>query len=75
LAFKVRAPEKSYVVDLTGAGAVSEGAAPKAAATFVLDDEDLVALVKDPQRAKDLFMRGKLKVDGDRPPRAKASAS
>jgi 3-hydroxyacyl-CoA dehydrogenase/3a,7a,12a-trihydroxy-5b-cholest-24-enoyl-CoA hydratase len=65
LAFKVKDAGKSYVVDLTGAGAVSEGASDKAAATFTLEDEDLVALVKDPQRAKDLYMHGKLRADGD----------
>lgn len=67
--FDVRAPEHSWIVDATsGSGSVvaAKGKDDFAvAATFVLDDEDLVMLVKGEATAKDLFQRGKLRVDGD----------
>ncbi|MBI2892266.1 MAG: SDR family NAD(P)-dependent oxidoreductase [Deltaproteobacteria bacterium] len=64
--FAVSSPDRSWVVDLrSGAGAVREGTDAQAAATFRIDDEDLAVLAKDPQKAKDLFMHGKLRVDGD----------
>ena len=72
LAFRVKGPgasdARSYVVDLTGKGAVKEGTDAKAAATFTIDEDDLFALAKDgsvADRVKDLYMRGKLRVDGD----------
>jgi len=58
-------PAKSWVVDLTGPGAVREGADPKAAAVLRIDDADLAALCKDPSQARELYQRGKLRVDGD----------
>jgi 3-hydroxyacyl-CoA dehydrogenase/3a,7a,12a-trihydroxy-5b-cholest-24-enoyl-CoA hydratase len=62
--FKLRDPERSFVVDLTGKGAVREGSDPKAAVTFTLDDADLAALSKK-DGARDLYQHGKLRVDGD----------
>jgi 3-hydroxyacyl-CoA dehydrogenase/3a,7a,12a-trihydroxy-5b-cholest-24-enoyl-CoA hydratase len=66
LQFRVKSPDRSYVVDLQQApGAVSEGEAQGAQATFTLSDDDLVALAQDPGRARDLYQRGRLRVDGD----------
>ena len=68
IAFRVKSPDKRYVVDLTGSGSVREGDDAKAAATITIDEEDLLALVKDANvasGAKDLYMRGKLRIDGD----------
>jgi len=58
-------PEGHWVLDLTGAGAVREGTEAKATAKLRIDDADLVALAKDPSHVRDLFQRGKLRVDGD----------
>jgi 3-hydroxyacyl-CoA dehydrogenase/3a,7a,12a-trihydroxy-5b-cholest-24-enoyl-CoA hydratase len=58
-------PDGHWTIDLTGNGAVKEGTDPKAATTLRIDDADLVALTKDPSRARDYFQRGKLRVDGD----------
>ena len=33
------------------------------AATFALAEDDLLALIKDPSRAKDLYMHGNLRVE------------
>jgi 3-hydroxyacyl-CoA dehydrogenase/3a,7a,12a-trihydroxy-5b-cholest-24-enoyl-CoA hydratase len=63
--FQVTNPSASWVVDLTGAGAVREGADPSATTTLRIDDADLVALSKDPSIARDLYQHGKLKVTGD----------
>jgi (3R)-3-hydroxyacyl-CoA dehydrogenase / 3a,7a,12a-trihydroxy-5b-cholest-24-enoyl-CoA hydratase / enoyl-CoA hydratase 2 len=65
LQFNVQNPKASWVVDLTGAGAVREGTDPKAPTTLRVDDADLAALCKDPGRARDLYQHGKLRVDGD----------
>jgi 3-hydroxyacyl-CoA dehydrogenase/3a,7a,12a-trihydroxy-5b-cholest-24-enoyl-CoA hydratase len=66
LQFKVRDPEGAWVVDLrSGQASVTAGTTGEAAATLALSDEDLVALAKDPQVARDLYMHGKLRVDGD----------
>jgi 3-hydroxyacyl-CoA dehydrogenase/3a,7a,12a-trihydroxy-5b-cholest-24-enoyl-CoA hydratase len=54
------------VVDLQAApGSVKEGTRPNPTATLTLSEEDLLALVKDPGAVKDLYMHGKLRVDGD----------
>jgi 3-hydroxyacyl-CoA dehydrogenase/3a,7a,12a-trihydroxy-5b-cholest-24-enoyl-CoA hydratase len=63
--FDVKNPDKSWTVDLTGAGAVREGTDAKATTVLRMDDADLAALTKDPGAARDLYMRGKLRVDGD----------
>ncbi len=60
--FNVKNPDKSFFFD---AKTVSEGAAPNAAVTVRLDEDDLVALVKGQATTQDLYMRGKLRVDGD----------
>ena len=64
LAFKVHDPERAFVVDLGGSGAVREGSDAKAVATLTLADGDLAALAQK-DGARDLFQRGKLRVDGD----------
>ena len=64
LQFKIKGPDAAWIVDLENdAGSVSQGAA-QADATFTISDEDLAALAAD-GNARDLFMHGKLKVDGD----------
>ncbi len=65
LQFNVTNPKASWVVDLTGAGAVREGSEGKPAAALRIDDADLAALCKDPGKARDLYQHGKLRVDGD----------
>jgi 3-hydroxyacyl-CoA dehydrogenase/3a,7a,12a-trihydroxy-5b-cholest-24-enoyl-CoA hydratase len=66
LQFNVKSPERSFLVDLAaGPGTVKEGVSDRAAAVLTIDDDDLVALVKGQATAKDLFQRGKLRIDGD----------
>ena len=55
-------PDKSFFVD---AKSVSEGSAKGATTTVRMEEDDLVALVKGQAAAHDLFMHGKLRVDGD----------
>ncbi|HEX9100666.1 MAG TPA: SDR family NAD(P)-dependent oxidoreductase [Polyangia bacterium] len=64
LAFKVHDPERAFVVDLGGSGVVREGSDAKAVATFTVADGDLATLAQK-DGARDLFQRGKLRVDGD----------
>ncbi|MGH7270663.1 MAG: SCP2 sterol-binding domain-containing protein, partial [Polyangiaceae bacterium] len=63
--FNVKSPAASWVVDLTGAGAVREGTDANATTTLRIDAADLVTLCQDPGRAADLYQRGKMRVDGD----------
>jgi 3-hydroxyacyl-CoA dehydrogenase/3a,7a,12a-trihydroxy-5b-cholest-24-enoyl-CoA hydratase len=63
--FNVTNPKGSWVVDLTGAGAVREGTEATAGTALRIDDAELAALCKDPGRARDLYQHGKLRVDGD----------
>jgi 3-hydroxyacyl-CoA dehydrogenase/3a,7a,12a-trihydroxy-5b-cholest-24-enoyl-CoA hydratase len=65
LQFDVKSPDKSWVVDMTAAGAVREGTDSKATTVLRIADADLVALCKDPSFSRDLYQRGKLRVDGD----------
>ncbi len=65
LQFNVTNPKASWVVDLSGAGAVREGSDAKATTTLRVDDADLAALCKDPGAARDLYQHGRLRVDGD----------
>ena len=66
LAIRVTAPESAWALDLTaGKAEVRQGAAQGAAATLTLAEEDLVALAKGAADARDLFLRGKLRIDGD----------
>ncbi|MGO9712742.1 MAG: SDR family NAD(P)-dependent oxidoreductase [Polyangiaceae bacterium] len=60
--FEVKNPDKSFFVD---AKSVSEGSAKGATTTVRMEEDDLVALVKGQAAAHDLFMHGKLRVDGD----------
>ncbi|MEI8259067.1 MAG: SCP2 sterol-binding domain-containing protein, partial [Deltaproteobacteria bacterium] len=62
--FKVTDPDGAWVVDLkNGGGAVRDGSDAKADTTLTIADEDLVLLAKG-HDTKDLYMRGKLRVDG-----------
>ncbi|MGH8504686.1 MAG: SDR family NAD(P)-dependent oxidoreductase [Stenotrophobium sp.] len=64
--FKVRVPEANWVVDLSGKmPKVEAGTSDKAAAVFGIDDADLVALASDEAEVRDLYQRGRLRVDGD----------
>jgi len=66
LALRVTAPESAWALDLAGGKAeVRQGAAQGAAATLTLAEEDLVALARGAADARDLFVRGKLRIDGD----------
>ncbi len=63
--FKVKAPEGAWVVNLKDSkGSVTEGLDPKATTTLTISDEDLTELATT-GAAKDLYMAGKLRVDGD----------
>ncbi len=58
LQFNVKNPTASWVVDLTGAGAVREGTDAEGRRPLRIDDADLAALCKDPaQRARPLPAR------------------
>ena len=48
-----------------GTPSVKEGAGGKPTTTFTLADADLVALVSGKVAPRELFQRGKLRVDGD----------
>ncbi len=61
----VTAPDGHWVLDMTGSGAVREGSDPKAGTRLRVADEDLVTLARDPSAVRDLYQRGKLRVDGD----------
>jgi 3-hydroxyacyl-CoA dehydrogenase/3a,7a,12a-trihydroxy-5b-cholest-24-enoyl-CoA hydratase len=63
--FHLTGPEGSWVVDVAGSPAVREGKTDKADVTLRLSDEDLAALVQDPQAVRQLYQHGKLRVDGD----------
>ncbi len=65
LQFNVHEPEGAWVVDLGADPSVKAGMAEGPAATFIVSDEDLAALVSDPGCARALYMQGKLRVDGD----------
>ncbi|MFL5357382.1 SDR family NAD(P)-dependent oxidoreductase [Archangium sp.] len=63
--FLVTEPQGAWVVDGTATPGVREGKADKADVTLRLSDEDLAALVQDPQAVQRLYQQGKLRVDGD----------
>ncbi len=64
--FHLREPAADWVLDFSGAKpSVESGRAPKADATFTLDDADLVDLTGGKAQAHDLYQRGRLRVDGD----------
>jgi 3-hydroxyacyl-CoA dehydrogenase/3a,7a,12a-trihydroxy-5b-cholest-24-enoyl-CoA hydratase len=64
--FMVSAPDASWLVDLSGKSPkVEQGSSDKATAVFGIADEDLAALAGGKADIRDLFQRGKLRVDGD----------
>ncbi|HZH77041.1 MAG TPA: SCP2 sterol-binding domain-containing protein [Archangium sp.] len=65
LQFRLTEPESSWVVNLKDAPSVREGKADQADVTLRLSDEDLAALVQDPQAVQRLYQHGKLRLDGD----------
>ena len=65
LQFRVTEPKGSWVVDLKDTPGVREGEAERADVTLRLSDEDLAALVQEPQSVQRLYQQGKLRVDGD----------
>ncbi|MDR3418938.1 MAG: SCP2 sterol-binding domain-containing protein, partial [Nevskia sp.] len=66
LQFNVLDPEAAWTVDFSGKlPKVAEGHAGKAGAVFGLADADLVGLAKGEAKARDLFQRGRLSVEGD----------
>jgi (3R)-3-hydroxyacyl-CoA dehydrogenase / 3a,7a,12a-trihydroxy-5b-cholest-24-enoyl-CoA hydratase / enoyl-CoA hydratase 2 len=66
LQFTVREPDASWILDLTGRSAkVEQGRSDEAAAIFTVADEDLAALAAGKAEVRDLFQRGKLRVDGE----------
>jgi 3-hydroxyacyl-CoA dehydrogenase/3a,7a,12a-trihydroxy-5b-cholest-24-enoyl-CoA hydratase len=73
LQLNVKNPDGSWVIDLTGAGAVREGTDAKATTVLRIDDADLAALTKDPTQAQSFYQHGKLRVDGDVRPATKLS--
>jgi 3-hydroxyacyl-CoA dehydrogenase/3a,7a,12a-trihydroxy-5b-cholest-24-enoyl-CoA hydratase len=60
--FDVKNPDKSFFVD---AKSVTEGSAKGATTTVRVEEDDLVSLVKGQATPQDLYMHGKLRVDGD----------
>jgi NAD(P)-dependent dehydrogenase (short-subunit alcohol dehydrogenase family)/putative sterol carrier protein/acyl dehydratase len=64
--FHLREPAADWALDFSGAKpSVESGRAPKADATFTLDDADLADLTGGKAQAHDLYQRGRLRVDGD----------
>jgi (3R)-3-hydroxyacyl-CoA dehydrogenase / 3a,7a,12a-trihydroxy-5b-cholest-24-enoyl-CoA hydratase / enoyl-CoA hydratase 2 len=56
--------DKSWLLDLTGNGAISEGDTKGASITLTLGDDDLVALAKG-ENLRDLYQHGRIRIDGD----------
>jgi 3-hydroxyacyl-CoA dehydrogenase/3a,7a,12a-trihydroxy-5b-cholest-24-enoyl-CoA hydratase len=56
--------DKSWLLDLTGPGTITEGAGKGAAATLTFGDEDFVALAKG-ESLRDLYQHGRVRIDGD----------
>ncbi len=66
MVFEVSEPKQSFVLDLSGPQPkIESGKSANAAAVFGIADEDLVALVKGEAELRDLYQRGRLRVDGD----------
>jgi 3-hydroxyacyl-CoA dehydrogenase/3a,7a,12a-trihydroxy-5b-cholest-24-enoyl-CoA hydratase len=63
--FDIKNPDASWVVDLTGPGAVRAGRDERATTILRVADADLATLCKDPGLARDFYQHGKLRVDGD----------
>ena len=63
---RISDPDATWTLDLTSAGGtIAEGAAEGADCVLTLADEDLGAFAGPSGDARDLFMHGKLRVDGD----------
>ena len=63
--FKING-EKTWTVDLkNGAGFVKEGEHGKADCTITIKDEDFVAMITGAANGQQLFMSGKLKIQGN----------
>ena len=62
LQFNITSPDDHWVVDSAGA---KQGVADAPAATLTLTDDDLAALAAGSADVRDLFQRGRLKVEGD----------
>jgi 3-hydroxyacyl-CoA dehydrogenase/3a,7a,12a-trihydroxy-5b-cholest-24-enoyl-CoA hydratase len=60
--FEIRSPERTFTVEAKG---VLEGATKTPQAVVRIEEDDLVALVKGQATAADLYMHGKMRVDGD----------
>jgi len=65
LQFELREPAASWVVDFGKSPTVSAGTNAQASAVFHIADEDLVLLASGQAEARDLFQRGRLRVQGD----------
>lgn len=64
--FKLNGPDAEWLVDFSGQlPKVEQGRSDKAAAVFGIADEDLAALAGGRAGVRDLYQRGKLRVDGD----------
>ena len=64
--FVLQSPESRWTVALQGERSeVTEGAATDATATLTLAEEDLVALARGEADARDLYQRGRLRVEGE----------
>ncbi len=61
--FQIKDPAAAYTVDLAGTPSVKDGATGAATTTITVADADLAQLSAG--GARDLFMHGKLRVDGD----------
>jgi 3-hydroxyacyl-CoA dehydrogenase/3a,7a,12a-trihydroxy-5b-cholest-24-enoyl-CoA hydratase len=60
--FQVKNPDAAFFVDAKSAG---EGTAKAATTTIRIDEDDLAAIVKGQANPLDLYMHGKLRVDGN----------
>jgi len=66
--FQINGPggTKSWTVDLkSGKGSVSEGKPEKADVTLITSDEDFVGMMTGKANSQQLFMQGKLKIQGN----------
>jgi len=65
--FNIKGPSstETWTVDLKDTGAVTKGAAGKADCTLSADDDDFVGMMTGKVNAQSLFMKGKLKIQGN----------
>jgi 3-hydroxyacyl-CoA dehydrogenase/3a,7a,12a-trihydroxy-5b-cholest-24-enoyl-CoA hydratase len=69
----VKNPDSRWVLDLKDGPVVREGTDAKAATVVTLEEDDLLALVSGAGSVRELYMQGKLRVDGDIRPAQKLS--